>query len=508
VLHPDRLVEPNRSIVLGADEETDRRNTLEEEAAEIREAPGAVPPAPHVGIDPHLLELHRRGRPRGCLGLEEDRPVLDPEPGAVLLDLASSPPFEALGVALQRIQAELLLVRRSAGGHEHVEVGERRRAKAGVPGGRRLPDDEHRLPRAVLAWAGEQGFGRVPEVGHGSGLADQHARRGLSDLAGEHTAALAGGDDVDPEMAQRVQLAVVRSADEATEATPGNVLEEHALHGILCAEPEDLVALGLGDLAEQAPNSKRGSALPPLRRFRRVPPMPIHLRANPGDYADACLLPGDPLRAQYIAETFLEDAVQVNEERGLLGFTGRWQGKPVSVQGTGMGCPSATIVFEELIQLGVTRLLRVGTCGGLQPGHALGDLIVAISAVPADSTATHLVGGEPHCPTASWELVHEAVHVAKHSDEPLRVGPIVSSDLFYNPDEGQYERWSKRGLLAVEMEAAALFTVAAIRGVHGGCLLTVSDIVVEGEFVRISDDELRAAVDRMTRIALDTATAA
>jgi purine-nucleoside phosphorylase len=235
--------------------------------------------------------------------------------------------------------------------------------------------------------------------------------------------------------------------------------------------------------------------------------MPIHLRAEPGDYADACLLPGDPLRARYIAETFLSDVSEVNAERNLLGYTGIWDGKRVSVQGTGMGCPSAMIVFEELIRLGVTRLLRVGTCGGLQPDHALGDLIVAISAVAADSTATHLVGGEPHCPTASWELIHEAVHVAKQLGEPVRVGPIVSSDLFYNPDEGQYERWSKRGVLAVEMEAAALFTLAAIRGVHGGCLLTVSDIVVEGEFVRISDDELQTAVDRMTRIALDTATA-
>src|SRR4030095_12626074 len=96
--------------------------------------------------------------------------------------------------------------------------------------------------------------------------------------------------------------------------------------------------------------------------------------------------------------------------------------------------------------------------------------------------------------------------VEKQAEEPLRVGPIVSSDLFYNPDQGQYQRWSKRGILAVEMEAAALFTVSALRGVDGGCLLTVSDIVVEGEFVRISDDDLRAAVDRMTRIALDTAT--
>src|SRR5947207_13680708 len=172
-----------------------------------------------------------------------------------------------------------------------------------------------------------------------------------------------------------------------------------------------------------------------------------------------------------------------------------------------MGCPGATIVFEELVQLGVKKLLRVGTCGGLQAHHALGDLIVALSAVPADSTAMHLVANEPHCPTASWNLIHEAVHIAKHSEQTMHVGPIVSSDLFYNPDEGQYERWSRRGVLAVEMEAAALFTVGAIRGVHAGCLLTVSDIVVEGVFTRISDDDLRAAVDRMTKVALATATA-
>ena len=241
--------------------------------------------------------------------------------------------------------------------------------------------------------------------------------------------------------------------------------------------------------------------------------MPIHLRAEPGDYADAVLLPGDPLRAKYIAETFFEDVIQVNEERGLLGYTGTWEGNRVSVQGTGMGCPGATIVFEELIQLGCTRLMRVGTCGGLQPHHALGDLVVALTAVPADSTALHLVGNEPHCPTASWDLIHGSVHAAKKLGQPMHVGPIVSSDVFYNPNEGQYERWSSRGVLGVEMEASALFTVAAIGGigkvpdVHGGCLLTVSDIIVEGVFTRITDEELRAAVDRMTRVALMTVTA-
>jgi purine-nucleoside phosphorylase len=234
--------------------------------------------------------------------------------------------------------------------------------------------------------------------------------------------------------------------------------------------------------------------------------MPIHVRAEPGDYADACLLPGDPLRAKYIAETFFDDPVQRNAERGMLGYTGTFEGKPVSVQATGMGCPSAAIVFEELVQLGVKRLLRVGTCGGLQPDMQLGDLIVAISAVASDRTVEKLVNAEPHTPTADFGLVHGAVHAAKELGKPVRVGPIVSSDLFYNPDEGQYERWSARGVLAVEMEASVIFTLGALRKVQAGCLLTVSDVVVEGEFVRISDEQMRSAVDQMTELALRTIT--
>jgi 5'-methylthioadenosine phosphorylase/purine-nucleoside phosphorylase len=234
--------------------------------------------------------------------------------------------------------------------------------------------------------------------------------------------------------------------------------------------------------------------------------VPIHLRAEAGDYAGACLLPGDPLRAKYIAETFMQDVRQVNGERALLGYTGTFNGKPVSVQSSGMGCPSAGIVIEELVQLGVQRILRVGTCGGLQPDLSIGDLIIALSAVPADTTATHLIGGEPHAPTADWELIHGAVHHAKELGKPVRVGPIVSSDVFYNPDRGQYQRWSDRGVLAVEMEAAMLFTVGALRKIRTGCLLIVSDVVVEGEFVRISDEEMKKAVDEMTELALVTAT--
>jgi DeoD family purine-nucleoside phosphorylase len=235
--------------------------------------------------------------------------------------------------------------------------------------------------------------------------------------------------------------------------------------------------------------------------------MPIHVRANQGDYAEACLLPGDPLRAEYIAKTFMDDVVQRNSERGMLGYTGTFQGKPVSVQSSGMGCPSAAIVIEELVQLGVKKLMRVGTCGGLQPDLSMGDLIVALSATPADSTASHYVGGEPHAPTADFGLVHEAVHQAKHLGKPVRVGPIVSSDIFYNPDQGMAARWSDRGILAVEMEAAILFTLGALRKIQAGCMLIVSDVVVEGEFIRISDEEMRTAVDQMTELALTTVTA-
>ena len=126
--------------------------------------------------------------------------------------------------------------------------------------------------------------------------------------------------------------------------------------------------------------------------------------------------------------------------------------------------------------------------------------------MPEDGTV-RTYGREPHCPTADFELVHAAVHQAKELGQPVHVGPVVSSDVFYNPDAGQYQRWSDRGILAVEMEAAMLFTLGALRKIQAGCLLTVSDIVVEGEFTRISDEEMRAAVDRMTRVALATVTA-
>jgi len=233
--------------------------------------------------------------------------------------------------------------------------------------------------------------------------------------------------------------------------------------------------------------------------------MPIHLRAEPGDYAPAVLLPGDPLRARRVAEEFLDDARQVNGERGLLGFTGTHEGVPVSVQATGMGAPSAAIVIEELIQLGADRLIRIGTCGGLQPQLALGDLVIALSAVPADGTALRYTGGEAHAPTAHFGLTHGAIHAAKGLGVRPHVGAIATSDTFYDPDPERHRRWAARGVLAVEMEAAVLFTIGAIRGVRTACILTVSDLVGSTQLVRIADDELALGVERMTRLALAAA---
>ena len=230
--------------------------------------------------------------------------------------------------------------------------------------------------------------------------------------------------------------------------------------------------------------------------------MPIHIRAETGDYAEACLLPGDPGRARRITETYLEGAVERNSNRGLLGYTGEFRGTPVSVQATGMGGPSAAIVMEELVQLGVRRFLRVGTCGSLQPRIGLGELVLALSAVPAGGASRDYVDGEPHAPTADWELVHGAVHAAKELGVQLHVGPVATSDVFYAPDAGRSERWSQRGILAVEMEAATLFTLAVLRGVGAGCLLVASNSVFDETW--LDEDELGTAVDRMAEVALAT----
>ena len=231
--------------------------------------------------------------------------------------------------------------------------------------------------------------------------------------------------------------------------------------------------------------------------------MPIHLRAEPGDYAENVLCPGDPNRATHIAETFFDSGYrQVNSERGMLGYTGTFEGQPISVQTTGMGCPSAGIVFEELAQLGARRFVRVGTCGGLLDGMKMGDTVIAMSATADDTTPLRYSGVSGFSPTATFGLVRSAADLAAAEGSTVHVGPIVTSGLFYDPDPTAFAKWKSTGHVGVEMEAAMMYTVAATHRIEALAMMTVSDVLGDdGSTVRISDDELRRGVDTMMHIA-------
>lgn len=235
--------------------------------------------------------------------------------------------------------------------------------------------------------------------------------------------------------------------------------------------------------------------------------MPIHLRADEGDYAPNVLCPGDPRRAEYIAETFFEPAFrQVNAERGMLGFTGVFDGRPISVQSTGMGCPSAGIVFEELAMLGARRLIRVGTCGALQPYINFADTAIALSASADDTSPLRYADMPGWSPAATFGLVETAARLSRDQGATVHVGPMVTSSLFYDPDPNSFARWRRLGHLGIEMEAAMLYTVAAVKGIEALAMMTVSDLLLEGESPeRISDADLNAGVDSMMRIACHVA---
>jgi len=235
----------------------------------------------------------------------------------------------------------------------------------------------------------------------------------------------------------------------------------------------------------------------------------IHLHAEPGDYAPMVLLPGDPNRARRIAARFdggLDQARLVNENRGLLGYTGTVDGHPVSVQATGMGGPSIAIVVEELLRLGARQLIRVGTTGGLRADIDPGDLIIATASSPTDGTTNSLMGGKPYAPAADFVLTHALVHAAERLGVPHRVGPIATLDVFshYHPDPNFLRPWRDSGALAVEMEASVLFYLAASRGARAACLGVVVDIdsgEADQEHTYLSTDALNAAVDRMIDVA-------
>lgn len=240
--------------------------------------------------------------------------------------------------------------------------------------------------------------------------------------------------------------------------------------------------------------------------------MPYHVRAEPGDIAPNVLCPGDPRRAAYIAETFFDPGYRlINEERGMLGFTGTFEGRPITVQSTGMGCPSAGIVLDELIQLGAARLIRVGTCGGLQGvGLRLADTVIAMAATCEDTTPLRYADCPGWAATATYALVEEAVRIGRDVGSTFHVGTVVTSSLFYDPDLTNVPRWTRLGHLGLEMEAGMLYTLAAVHRVQALAMMTVSDIVgaTEDERERITDEQLRQGVDDMLRIACRVAVGA
>ncbi len=231
--------------------------------------------------------------------------------------------------------------------------------------------------------------------------------------------------------------------------------------------------------------------------------MSIHLGAQPGDIAETVLLPGDPLRAKYVAENLLEDAACYNQVRGMLGFTGTYQGQRVSVQGTGMGVPSISIYVHELINAyGAKNLIRIGTCGALQPDLPLRQVLLAMSAC-TDSKVNELqFGGMSYAPTASFSLLKRAYDSARQKNIEVKVGSVLTSDSFYVDDSHWWQLWSDFGVLAAEMETAALYTLAAKFKVQALSILTVSDNIVTG--VAESSEAREQAFMQMVELALDT----
>jgi len=227
-----------------------------------------------------------------------------------------------------------------------------------------------------------------------------------------------------------------------------------------------------------------------------------HLAAQPGDLAEAVLLPGDPLRARYIAETYFDDARLVNEVRNALAFTGTYQGMPVSVLGTGMGIPSASIYCHELVtEYGAKRLVRVGSAGALHDDVQLRDVILAAGACTDSQVNRARYAGLDFAAIADFELLRAASDAASSRDLAVRVGNVHSADLFYDPRDGLFGTMARMGVLAVEMEAAGIYGVAAELGARALAILTVSDHIVRGE--QCTAEERQTTFGDMVTIALD-----
>lgn len=234
--------------------------------------------------------------------------------------------------------------------------------------------------------------------------------------------------------------------------------------------------------------------------------MSIHIEAKKGQIAEAVLLPGDPLRAQYVAETYLQEVHRYSRVRGMFGFTGTYRGRKVSVQGTGMGVPSISIYVHELIsEYGARTLIRIGTCGAFQEELKLGEVILAQAAC-TDSAVNHIrFGGCDFAPAADFALLLAAYRKARERGIEVRVGTVLTSDTFYSDDPDSWKVWARYGVLAAEMETAALYTITAGHKVRGLSILTVSDSLLTRESAT-AEQRQRGYTDMM-EIALELASA-
>lgn len=233
--------------------------------------------------------------------------------------------------------------------------------------------------------------------------------------------------------------------------------------------------------------------------------MTSHNSAKPGDFGKTVLMPGDPLRAKFIAETFLEDAELVNNIRGIQGYTGYYKGVKVSVMASGMGMPSIGIYSYELFNVyDVDNIIRVGTTGGMQENVKVRDVVFAMGACTDSNYASQYKLAGTYAPICSWELLTAAVKIADEKKVPYHVGNVISSDVFYSPLEDN-EKWSEMGVLAVEMEAAALYMNAAKAKKRALTVLTVSNHLFTGE--ETTAEERQYTLTQMVEIALETAVA-
>jgi purine-nucleoside phosphorylase len=228
------------------------------------------------------------------------------------------------------------------------------------------------------------------------------------------------------------------------------------------------------------------------------------MNAAPGDFADTVLMPGDPLRAQYIAETYLDNPRRVSDVRNMWGFTGEYEGNRISVMAHGMGIPSASIYCTELIvDYGVKRVIRVGSCGTSHPDVKLRDLIIAQGASTDSAVNRMRFGGYDYAALATFELVRKAVAVAESHKVRYHVGNIFSADLFYTPDPDMFETMAKYNVYGIEMEAAGIYPIAAEHGAEALAICTVSDDIPSGNALSVED---RATTfDEMIKVALETA---